>query len=332
MPLCELKSTKSMPGDARRFVRKGLRLKERDLPLTALRAFAVAARSQNLASAAEQLGVTHGAVSKQIIALEAWLGQALFTREGRSLRLTPYGHVLADRVSSSIEHLGAACEYVRRDRAQKIVSVEAPTTFAMYFILPHIKEFEAKHPGLSVWISTRMTNQAPDFARHNVVITRGRTLGAAPRLVASTLIFEEELTIVSASSLLQRRPVAEPVDVLGHTLIASTSRPSDWDAWFARVGLPARPVEGGHHFDHLFVALHAVRDGIGSTIAPRLFFDRSEASYGLVCPLPTVSISGQPYFAHIANADDRNSVKHFIDWLAQKCAPQTGARNQPRPS
>ncbi len=74
-------------------------MKERELPLTALRAFAIAAVSPNLATAAAQLGVTHGAISKQIIALEAWLGHSLFTRQGRSLRLTPYGQILADQVA-----------------------------------------------------------------------------------------------------------------------------------------------------------------------------------------------------------------------------------------
>ena len=65
-------------------------MKARELPLVALRAFAVAARAPSLTAAASELGVTHGAISKQINTLENWHGQQMFVREGRRLVLTPY--------------------------------------------------------------------------------------------------------------------------------------------------------------------------------------------------------------------------------------------------
>jgi DNA-binding transcriptional LysR family regulator len=297
-------------------------VQERDLPLTALRAFAIAARSQSLVQAAEFLGVTHGAVSKQILVLESWLGQSLFARDGRSLRLTPFGRILSERVSEAMHDLVASCDYVRRDRSRKVVSVEAPTTLAMYFLLPRIKEFEAKYTDLSVWVSTRMTNQIPDFARHDVIITRGAPEPGSARPDSSRLLFEEELTVVSAISLLEDFPVVEPADVCHHRFIASTSRPGDWEAWLAQTGLSNKPVEGGHHFDHLFVAMHAVRDGLGSTIAPRLFFNRTESRYGLHCPLPNVTIRGKPCFAHINSPADRESVESFISWLTELCTAE----------
>jgi DNA-binding transcriptional LysR family regulator len=289
-------------------------VRERELPLTALRAFAVAAASQNLATAADRLGVTHGAVSKQIIALEEWLGQSLFTRQGRSLRLTPYGHILADQVADSMQHLSAACEYVMRDRARKVISVEAQTTLAMYFLLPRIKEFEALNPGLSVWVSTRMTNQAPDYTRHDIVITRGSTASSGVRLASSGLFMEEQLTVVSSTALLDQNPVRDPADLRDHTLIASSSRPGDWEAWFAHAGETGHTIEGGHHFDHLFVALHAVRDGYGSTIAPRQFFD-GDNRYSLTCPLPTICVPGQPLHAHVTASADQENVARLLSWL-----------------
>ena len=68
-------------------------MKLRDLPLVSLRTFAVVAETGRVATAAEALGVTHSAVSKQVKLLERWLGQALFTLEGRRLALTPFGRV-----------------------------------------------------------------------------------------------------------------------------------------------------------------------------------------------------------------------------------------------
>ena len=58
-------------------------------PLNALRIFEVAARTGSYAEAGAELGLTHGAVSRQIAALEEWLGQRLFVRNGRRMMATP---------------------------------------------------------------------------------------------------------------------------------------------------------------------------------------------------------------------------------------------------
>ena len=179
-------------------------MKERELPLVALRAFAVAARTDSLSSAAEQLGVTHGAVSKQVRSLEDWLGQQVFTREGRGLVLTPYGKILAEQLSRSFRDIDAACQYVRRHRSKSVLAVEAPSTFAMYFLMPRLKRFENRYPDLAVWISTRMTGQTPEVSSNDLLITRGSADRVGSHLKGSTALFEESLTPVC-----RRKIVAE---------------------------------------------------------------------------------------------------------------------------
>jgi DNA-binding transcriptional LysR family regulator len=294
-------------------------MNERELPLNALRAFAVAARSHSLTVAAQHLGVTYGAVSKQISALEGWIGQKLFVRQGRGLALSPYGEILAERVEDSLGHISAACEYVRRDHARRVISVEAPATFAMYFLLPRLKAFEEQRKNVSVWISTRMTGQAPDFSRHDVVISRGAATQGASRATSKLLLFEEKLTPVSAASLLKKTPLRRPSDILKHTLIASSSRPGEWEAWLDHVGFRSYVIRGGHNFDHLYVALHAVRDGFGSTIAPRLFFEGTSGANGLKCPLPDMFVPGQPNFVYATRGSDHAHVHSFVQWLHSQC-------------
>jgi LysR family transcriptional regulator, glycine cleavage system transcriptional activator len=297
-------------------------MKERELPLNALRAFAAAARSANLTAAAQQLGVTYGAVSKQISVLEEWIGQKLFVRQGRGLALSPYGEILAERVEESLGHIGAACDYIRRDRARRVISVEAPTTFALHFLLPRLKAFEEQQKNVSVWISTRMTGQPPDFSRHDVVITRGAATQGTPRSNARQLLFEEKLTPVGAASLLRTTPVRKASDILKHRLIASSSRPGEWQAWLGQAGVKNHGVQGGHNFDHLFVALHAVRDGFGLTIAPRIFFAGPRSAKGLRCPLPDLFVPGQPNFAYATRSADK--AESFVQWLCEEC--QEGGR------
>jgi DNA-binding transcriptional LysR family regulator len=288
-------------------------MKERDLPLGALRAFSVAARTNNLTAAATELGVTHGAVSKQINALEIWLGQPVFMRERRGLVLTPYGKVLADRLGDAMRDITAACEYVRRQRSQTVISVEAPSTFAMYFLVSKLAQFEAENPKVAVWISTRITGQPLDFSSNDVVITRGKFEGSS-RLRQSTILFEEQLTVLSSPALLERLPLKEPADVLTHRLITASTRPGHWEAWLDAMGVDQPVVWEGHRFDHQFVAMHAARDGLGSIVCPRNFLgDR------LVCPFPDLLVRGEPYFAHLTPRADSRHVERFLEWLRDVC-------------
>ena len=292
-------------------------MKEKELPLVALRAFAVAARTDSLTSAAEELGVTHGAVSKQVRSLESWLGQQVFTREGRSLVLTPYGKVLAEQLGQSFRDIDTACQYVKRQRSKVVLTVEAPSTFAMYFLMPRLRRFEIRNPNLAVWISTRMTGQTPDISSNDLLITRGGSDRVGAQLKGTTMLFEESLTPVCSDDLLRKRPVKKPADILTHSLITSATRPGDWEAWLQGVGISDHHFQGGHRFDHMFVAMHAVREGFGSIVAPKEFFP-SQARWKLRCPLPGIVVKGEKYFAHSTLRADPRYVGRFIDWLKEE--------------
>jgi hypothetical protein len=108
----------------------------RSLPLNALRVFEVAARTGSYAEAGVELGLTHGAVSRQIALLEAWLGQRLFVRTGRRMTATPAARVFAAEVSLSFDRVTAAAEACGRPSARQILRVSAPTTLALRWLIP----------------------------------------------------------------------------------------------------------------------------------------------------------------------------------------------------
>jgi DNA-binding transcriptional LysR family regulator len=105
----------------------------RPLPLNALRVFEVAARTGSYAEAGSVLGLTHGAVSRQIALLETWLGQRLFVRTGRRMTATPAARVFAAEVSLSFDRMTAAAEACGRPSARHLLRVSAP-------MLPHRPE------------------------------------------------------------------------------------------------------------------------------------------------------------------------------------------------
>jgi LysR family glycine cleavage system transcriptional activator len=236
-------------------------MKLRDLPLGSLRTFAVVADCGGITSAAETLGVTHSAVSKQVKLLERWLGQTLFVLEGRRLILTPFGDILSRKLGSAFEDIAGACAYVQRQRERRTITVEAPATFAMYWLLPRVSAFRALEPQTDVWVSTRMTGQSPNFAGHDLVVMRGETAPTSTRLSERVFLFREDMAVLSSPKLLTRTPLAKPTDITSHALIESMTRPQDWQAWLKRANVNDAIVAGGHRFDHLFVAIQAVKDG-----------------------------------------------------------------------
>jgi LysR family glycine cleavage system transcriptional activator len=293
-------------------------MKLRDLPLVSLRTFAVVAEFGSVTSAARSLGVTHSAVSKQVKLLESWLGQTLFNLDGRKLVLTPFGEILAEKLNVAFEEILGACSYVQRQRERRIITVEAPATFAMYWLLPRVSAFRMSEPQTDVWVSTRMTTQSPNFARHDVVVVRGEMAAPSKRLSNRVSLFTEDMTVLCSPKLLARKPLLDPSDMMSHDLIGSVTRPQDWDAWGKLAKLSNGVVAGGHRFDHLFVAIQAVKDGLGSTVAPQNLFKYAFAANELVCPFPNLTFPGESYFAYFADGGIDPIVKRFKDWLVRE--------------
>jgi LysR family glycine cleavage system transcriptional activator len=290
----------------------------RDLPLGSLRTFAVVADCGGITSAAETLGVTPSAVSKQVKLLERWLGQTLFVLEGRRLILTPFGDILSRKLGSALEDIAGACAYVQRQRERRTITVEAPATFAMYWLLPRIGAFRALEPQTDVWVSTRMTGQSPNFAGHDLVVLRGETAPTSTRLSKRVFLFREDMAVLSSPKLLTRKPLAKPTDITSHALIESMTRPQDWQAWLKRANINDAIVAGGHRFDHLFVAIQAVKDGLGSLVAPRNLLQMAITSRELACPFPHLNFPGESYFAYFAGGSIDPAMKRFKDWLVRK--------------
>jgi DNA-binding transcriptional LysR family regulator len=111
--------------------------------------------------------------------------------------------------------------------------------------------------------------------------------------------------------------VKKPADILKHPLITSAIRPGNWEAWLHEAGIRDYVFEGGHRFDHMFVAVHAVREGLGSIVAPKEFFP-GQAQWKLRCPLPGLVVKGEKYFAHPTSRADPRYIDRFVDWLEEE--------------
>ncbi|HEQ0132856.1 LysR family transcriptional regulator, partial [Pseudomonas aeruginosa] len=127
----------------------------RDLPsLNALRAFEVAARLHSISLAAEELHVTHGAVSRQVRLLEDDLGVALFGKDGRGVKLTDSGVRLRDACGDAFERLRGVCAELRRQTAEAPFVLGVPGSLLARWFIPRLDQLNRALPDLRLQLST----------------------------------------------------------------------------------------------------------------------------------------------------------------------------------
>lgn len=301
-------------------------------PLNALRIFEVAARTGSYAEAGVELGLTHGAVSRQISTLEGWLGQRLFTREGRRMVATPMARIFAAEVGVSLDRLAVAAEACGRPGARRILRVSAPTSFAMRWLIPRLGRYHADHPHVEVAVTTVSCVLEELRGGVDVSIRRGTARQDMWPQHHVTPVLDDVDTLIMSPALFAQRPILKPADIKGHTLLAAETRGGDWTAWLDAAGLQDLAGSPRQTFDHFFVARQAVEDGLGIGIGPLPMLDIDITSGRLMTPLPEIRVPRTGYVAIIPRqADSGNVSSGFVDWLiSEACRPDRGQQQVSR--
>ena len=286
-------------------------MKRRLPPMKALVAFEAVVRCGGIAAAARDLGVTHGAVSKQVTTLENWLGRSLFDRDGHRFRAYDEAAALATTVAECLDRIGTEVGVLTGGRRTLRVLIQA--TFAMRWVIPRLPEFYLRHPDLAVHVKTRQTNDDWRSILFDVAVIRGDETVKDWR---ATPIMTETITLMGVPSL-AAKVSASPEALAGHTLLCSDSRPGELERWLAAAGLAAK---GGRWrrqcFDHFYAALQAAINGQGFVAAPLPILDREVASGLLVLPFSDITVPGPRHVAfHDPEGADAADAEHFIGWL-----------------
>lgn len=288
-------------------------------PLNALKVFEVAARTDSYAQAGAELGLTHGAVSRQIAALESFIGQRLFVRAGRHMRATPSARVFAAEVSLSFDRMGAAVEACGHPAVRSVLRVDAPTTFAMRWLIPKLDRFQVENPDIEVVVTTSTTMRDELRGGFDVAIRRGSAERNAWPQYRVTPFLNEADTLIASPALLERVPLSKPDDVAAHIMLGSETRPGDWADWLERAGVPYAKGQRHRTFDHFFVTLQAVADALGLGIGPFPVLNGDLASGRIVTPFPEITVQRTGYVALIPlDADKSSALSRLIGWLTSE--------------
>jgi len=293
-------------------------------PLHALHVFEIAARTGSYAEAATELGVTHGAVSRQIAALENWLGQRLFIKDGRRMVATPMARIFAAEVGLSFDRLAVAAEACGRPGARRILRVSAPASFAMRWLIPRLPGYHARHPDVEVAVTTVSTVLEDLRGGVDVSIRRGVAREHAWPQHDVVPVLGEMDTLIMSPALFAQRPIRAPGDVEGHTLLATETRGGDWASWLEEAGVPHLAAHSRQLFDHYYVTRQAVEDGLGIGIGPLPMLGIDIAAGRLMTPLPHIRVPRPGYVAVIPRQGTGGTpVGGFVEWLAGQA--HTGA-------
>jgi LysR family transcriptional regulator, glycine cleavage system transcriptional activator len=290
-------------------------------PLNALRIFEVAARTGSYAEAGAELGLTHGAVSRQIAALETWLGQRLFVRTGRRMSATPAARAFAAEISLSFDRIIAAAEACGYPSVRSVLRINAPTSLAMRWLIPRLEQFHADHPDVEVTVTTATTLRDELRGGFDVAIRRGSAERDSWPQYQAVPFLDEADTLIVSPALFEAVPLLRPADIANHILLGSETRPGDWADWLERAGLPQSAEQRRRVFDHFFVTLQAVVDGLGIGIGPLPVLQGDLAAGRLLTPFPTIVVPRTGYVALIPlDANKSSALTKFIKWLVAEGA------------
>jgi len=232
------------------------------LPLHTLPSFRVIARTGNLRAAAEELHLTHSAVSQQLRHLEVQLGVALFDRRARRIVLNAAGSALLQAIGPALDQIdaGVRAATAAATGAQARLRVTVLPSFAQRWLLPRMGDWHARHPDIALELDA--SQQVVDLQRDGFHAALRQGGGQWRGLRAERLIDSPRVPVGSpqAAQRLLGRDVAALVrePLLGDADL--------WERWFALSGVKAR-VNPVAVFNDAGLMLQAAEQNIGIALS-----------------------------------------------------------------
>ncbi|RIK84654.1 MAG: LysR family transcriptional regulator [Hyphomicrobiales bacterium] len=197
--------------------------------MTSLVVFEAAARQASFTRAASELGITQAAVSRQVQALEATLGFALFRRLHRSIELTERGHALSKSMSEALGIIARTVQEIADETGPGELVIAASVAFSHFWLLPKIFDFRRANPEVRLKIVTQ--DNAVNLAREDIDVAIRYGEGRWPDGKAIAL-FNDDVFPVCSPGYLERHGSPDCVaDLARHNLIASDSQDPSWTGW-----------------------------------------------------------------------------------------------------
>jgi len=286
------------------------------IPVGPLRAFDVAARNLNLTAAAQEMNVTHAAVSRQVKQLEERLGVKLFERLPRGLKLTAHGALLAEGTREAFDRLASALEDVSIPTVRRKFVISTFASMSARWLMPRIQSFSALFPEADLQVVT--TARLADFAREDVDMAIRFGSGNYPGLHVVPLFQPKEI-VVCAPSLLKRTPKLETfADLKNHVLLHDDSY-HFWTRWLNAMSVKGVNPRSGIICGDRNSMMQATIEGQGVGLATGVFA-AADIAAGRLVQVFSESIASEFAIYAVCLPKRLNDplVAGAIDWLVRE--------------
>ncbi|WP_172295656.1 LysR substrate-binding domain-containing protein [Pseudoruegeria sp. HB172150] len=280
------------------------------IPLSALRVIEAVARTGTLARAAEELGVTPGAVSQRLAKAEAALGQPLFIRNSTGLTPTETCARIAPRVTRAMTELSGAVADMQAAQ-NTILTVSVAPIFASRWLIWRIRRFNEAHPEISVRLIPTVEVVDMDHSDVDIGIRVGREESVG--LGACKLLYQRVFPVCSPEIA---ATIQKPADLLKHPVIRENDRLVGWDAWLAQHGIAVRELRNGPTYADASLCLDAAMTGQGLFMAWETLACDALERRQVAAPFRQRTETGLSYwFATSRFSERRPCVRKFRTWL-----------------
>ena len=294
-------------------------------PLDLVRGFEAAARRLSFTLAAQELFVTQSAVSRQVQALEEFLGVKLFERRHKALELTQAGPAYYRAAASALAELRAATQRLRESTRGHVLTVTSTVSFASLWLVPRLGRFRQAHPDIDVRIAA--THLVVDMAREGVDLAirdvpSGREPPGSVRLVG-----ERMCPVASPAYLVEAKaPLERPGDLRRHVMLALHDPQGRWPwltwaAWLEANGEADLVPGGSLTYDQYDQVVNAALHGQGVALG-RMSLVESLVEEGRLVALfgKRMQIPRALHAIYAPGAEHRPEAQAFVDWLRKEIA------------
>lgn len=286
--------------------------------LNGLRAFEAAGRHLTFRAAAEELGVTQGAVAQQVRQLEAGLGVALFERLPKGLMLSEAGRAYHGRIAGAFDEMRQATAALRPTPGRVTISVTP--SFAAKWLIPNMAGLAERHPDVDLRIMA--TEKVSSFHGDGIdlAVRQGRPpFGAS---IEAVLLFPQELIAVAAPELLgDRRVPVTPAQLAQLPKLRDAH--GHWPGYLRQIGV-AEESGRGLGLSQTALAIDAARAGQGVALVSRFLVARDLAEGRLVQVSEAVMRGAQDFYLLAQRGRRSEAVASVMGWLSAAAAAQGG--------
>lgn len=287
-------------------------------PLNAVRAFEAASRHLSFSRAAEELGVTQGAISKHVISLEDFIGAQVFVRSPTGLSLTQEGYTLMEALRPAFAMMSDAfSHYHRKPPRSQICRIATLASFASQFLVPRLPEFRRLHPDIEIEFITSV--RLIDLTKEEADLAVRYGLGQYEGLVSNRLV-KGHLVPVCSPAVFKEHD-GDVSTLISRVRRIQTAGFNEWRDWSAAANMDISETQPAYVIEDFLVAIKALVTNQGLALLPRLLVQDQINSGELVqfCATP-LETDHTFHIAHTVASARRAFVQTVVEWLRTSMA------------